>query len=129
MRCDGGFQRHLQIVEQADEGGVLAVAFAVVGFDGAQDAAQPVHELKQAGDDGLVGGEFSVAQHAEEVFPGVGHFFESLEAEKAGCALDGVDGAKDFAEEFLILGTLLEIGKTALHPVEAFLAFDEELSG
>jgi hypothetical protein len=40
-----------------------------------------------------------------------------------------VHGAKDLIEESGVVGALLQIGEASLHAVEAFLAFDQELSG
>src|ERR1700722_4071257 len=54
--------------------------------------------------------------------------FEAFEAEETGRAFDRVDGAKNLPEQLGVLRTLLEISEAALHPVQTFLAFDQELA-
>ena len=71
--------------------------------------------------------QFVVAQQAEQVFAGVCQFLQALEAEKARGSLNGVHGAKDFAQQGSILRPLLELGQAPLHAVQAFLALDQEL--
>jgi hypothetical protein len=125
----------LQIVEPLDELGVElgdsggVGTFLIRGLDGFENGAENVEQLQQTCNDRLVGGELAVAQHAEEIFTGVGEFFEALESQEAGRAFDGVHRAEDIPEKFFILGALFEVGEAALHAVEAFLAFDEELAG
>jgi hypothetical protein len=49
----------LELMEARDERGVglgiLAFTFMILAFDDAQDAAEGVHELQEAGNDRLVG--------------------------------------------------------------------------
>jgi hypothetical protein len=39
-----------------------------------------------------------------------------------------MDGAEDLPEQLGVLRSLFEVGQAAFHPVQAFLAFDEELA-
>ena len=48
---------------------------------------------------GRVGGQFAVAQQAEQVFAGVGQLLQPLEAQKSRGSLDGVHRAEDLAEQ------------------------------
>ena len=120
--------RELECVETRDHVAVVvfALTFGAVRLDGAQDAAQPVEEGEESADNLGSSGDAAVAQEAEKIFAGVGEGFEARETEKAGGALDGVDGAEDFREQAGIGGAGLELGEAPLHAVEPLLAFEQE---
>ena len=58
----------------------------------------------------------------------MGELLKALETKEAGGSLDGVHGAEDICDQFRIFGPCLEVGETALHSIQAFLALNQELS-
>ncbi len=117
----------LQLVEARNEGVVLACALARFGFNGLENIAQPVEQLKKRIDYCAVGGQLAVAQQAEQVFAGVSQLLKSLEAQKARGSLNGVHGAKNFRQQCGILRTFFEIREAPFHAVQPFLALNQEL--
>jgi hypothetical protein len=135
MHCDsnrlglnaGEMSWSLQFFKALDERGVIAFALAGFSLNGLEDGTQAVKQLEKAGDEWLVGDEFSIAQKSEQIFARVGQCFQTFEAQESSGSLDGVHGAKDFAQESGILRARLKICETPLHAVQSFLAFDQEL--
>lgn len=120
----------LELFKTRDHRGVLLLVFpfAAGGFDGAQNAAQDVHERKQATDDAGIRGQLAVAEQAEQVLASVGQRFEAAEAEEAGGPLDGVYRPENLRQKLGIAGARLQISEAPLHAVEPLLAFKQEFA-
>ncbi len=56
----------------------------------------------------------------------MGKLVELLEAQKAGCALDGVDGAENLVDERLVVRRLLQLQKVIVEPFENLACLHDE---
>ena len=119
-------RRNLQLFQPADQAGILALAFVAIRLDCLEDGAQPVEQVQQARDNRTVRGQLALAQLTQQVFSGVGQRFQPLEPQESGGSLDGMHRTEDLSNQSRILGPLLQIGQTALHAVQSFLALDQE---
>ena len=63
----------------------------------------------------------------QQVLAGMRQLLQPLESQKARGSLDRVHGAKDLRQQVRVAGPRLQIGQAPLHPVQAFLALDQEL--
>ncbi len=120
-------RRNLQLFQTADQNRIFALAFIAIRLDGLEDGAQPVEQVQKARDNWTIGGNLSLAQLTQQVFTCVGQRFQPLEAQKPGGALDGMHRTEDLSNQSPILWPLLQVGQTALHAVQPFLALDQEL--
>src|SRR5208337_337084 len=120
-------RRSLQPFEPANQNRILALAFVAIRLNCLEDGAQPVEQVQKARDDWTIGGQLTFAQLTQQVFAGMGQRFQPLEAQKSGGALDGMHRTEYLSNQSRILRPLFQIGQTALHAVQPFLALDQEL--
>ncbi len=69
-------------------------SFASV-FNGLQDRTQCIEQLEKSSNDRRIGGEFAIAQLAEQVFARMRKLLQPLKPQEAGRSLDGVNRPED----------------------------------
>ena len=74
----------------------------------------------------LGGDRHSVAEFAHQALGGVRQRLEPGKPKKAAGALDGMDEAKDVAEDFAVVRLLLEAHEFGIDPLETFIGLGQE---
>ena len=115
------------LLELVDQIGVGAFWLALVLFKLGENVLDAV-DGEQDERDGLAGDRHAVAEFAHQGFGRVRQRFQARQAEESAGALDGVDQPEDVAENFGVVGLLLETHELDVDHVEAFVGFDQELS-
>jgi hypothetical protein len=77
--------------------------------------------------DGLAGDRHAIAKFAHQGFGRVRQRFQTRQAQESAGPLDGMDEAEHVAENFSIVGFLLEAHEFDADHVEAFVGFDQEV--
>ena len=119
-------RRSLQLFQPADQYIIYASALVAVRLDCLENRPQPVQQLQEASNKLAVGGQFALAQQAKQIFSRVGQLLQPLETQESGGPLNCVNRTKDIPDQSCILGPFLQIGQTALHAVQPFLALDQK---
>ena len=78
--------------------------------------------------DGFAGDRRAIAEIAHQGFGGVGQRFEPRQSEKAAGPLDGVNEAKDVAENLGVVRILLEANQLHIDNIKAFARLREEFA-
>ena len=76
--------------------------------------------------DGFAGGRHAVAEFSHQRFGGVRQRFQPRQSQEAAGALDGVDQPEDVAEDFGVVGLLLETHEFDVDHVETFVGLGHE---
>ena len=115
-----------QLMQPGDEIVVDAVRLALVAFerledfldavDGGENERHRLAECRQA-----------VAEPAHKRLGGMRQRFQPRQAEEPAGSLDGVDQAKDVAEDLGVVGILLETHELDVDHVETFVGLGHEL--
>ena len=104
-------------VEPLDEVGVVARRLALLRLDRAQDALDAIDGGENESD-GRGGDRHSVAELAHQRLGGMRQRLQPGQSEKAASAFDGMDEAKDVAEDLGVVRVLLEAHEFGVDPVE-----------
>ena len=83
--------------------------------------------MQQAGNHVAIGRQLAIAQQRQQVLARMRQFLQPRETEESRGSLDGVHGAEDVRQQPRVGRPRLQFGQAPLHPVQAFLAFDQEL--
>ena len=110
-----------------DQVAIAAVRLLLMRFDLVEDDLDAVDRGENERD-GLGGDRHAVAELAHQRFGGVRQRFEPGQSEKAAGALDGMDEAKDVAEDFAVVRLLLEAHELGVDPVETLAGLGQELA-
>ncbi len=78
--------------------------------------------------DGFGGDRHAVAEFAHQRFGGMRQRFQPRQPEKAAGALDGVNQAKDVAENVTVVRLLLEAHEFGVDPIETLVGLGQELT-
>ena len=98
----------------------------VAGFDLLEELFHQVEGVEEDVHHGGLEGERAFAEAVEDVLEVVGQEAELFEAEEAGGAFDGVDGAEDFVDELTVVGGFFELEQVVLQVFEDFAGLDDE---
>jgi hypothetical protein len=81
---------------------------------------------QQRGNHVAVDLDFAVAQAIEDVFQDMGEFFDGVDFDHAGAALDGVRGAEHAVDGFGVAVAFFELQQAGFHGLELFAGLDRE---
>ena len=115
-----------QLIEHLDERLVVVLSLGLGLGDVRQHRANGIHHRQQAGGDGTVEPQFSIAQPDQQAFADMGDVFQDGKAQKAARPLDRVNRAKDARQPFAVVGSILEGQEITIELVEVLVTFDEK---
>ena len=113
-------------IEPLDEVGVVARRLALLRLDRAQDALDAIDGGENERD-GRGGDRHPVAELAHQRLGGMRQRLQPGQSEKAAGAFDGVDEAKDVAEDLGVVRVLLEAHEFGVDPVETLVGLGQKL--
>lgn len=117
-----------QALQGADQGGEVAVAFLLGLFDRRQHAPHGIDHAEQGAGNLGVEAEMPVAQPAEEMLASVGDVLQPREAQEAGGALDGVQGAEDAGKRVALGRLLLQGHEVQVELGQVLMGFQQEFT-
>ena len=121
------FARAARRVKCSDQIAVVARPALAPAFRAVEDGLDAVDGGKNEGD-GFGGDRHAVAEFAHQALGGVRQRLEPRQAEKAAGAFDGMDEAKNIAENFAVIRLLLEAHELGVDPLETFVGLGQELT-
>ena len=76
---------------------------------------------------GIGGDRHAVAEPSHQRFGGVGQSLEPRQSEKSASALDGVNQAKDVAQDLAVVRLLLETHELGVDAIQTLAGFGQEI--
>ena len=109
-----------------DEIGVVALGLALQSFDPVEDRLDAV-ERRENERHGVGGDRHAVAELAHQRFGGVRQPFEPRQSEEAAGAFDGVNEAKNIAEDLAVVRVLLETHEFGVDAIQTLAGLGQEI--
>ncbi len=97
-------------------------------FHGCQHGFEHVDGCEGGVAEGACQLQLPLAGHIQQVFGGMGQFVGIGQVEKAGHALDGMEGAEDFVERLGVLGIVFQLQQGGLGVFNVFLGFVDKVN-
>ena len=109
----------------SDQVAIVARLLGLGAFELAEQHLDAVDGGEDEGD-GVMRHRHAVAEFSHQRFGGVRERFQPRQVEKAAGAFDGVDETEDIAEDFCVVGLLLEADELDVDHVDALVRLREE---